>query len=89
MKLRSLAAGGLSIAFGLCLALFAIGSSAAQVKATDPLSPAKMPEIGRYQISASGPIIFMLDTTTGEAWQASSGNNRWQQLVKPLAKPKP
>jgi hypothetical protein len=91
MNLRAFLIGGVSVLFGLCLVVV-VSSTAAQVQPPPTSAPSTQPAapptlVGRYQVATSGPLLFMIDTTTGEVWQ-SNGSTRWQHIVNPLSKSK-
>jgi hypothetical protein len=90
MTLRSLLIGSVSAMFGLCLALAIVQSTAGQgpliksdpERIATPAELASLPIVGRYQITATGPFLFMVDTMTGECWKAV-GNCPWQFGIAP------
>jgi hypothetical protein len=90
MNLRTLLTGSVSAMLGLCLALAIVRSTAAQVppnkpeleRIATPAEVASLPIVGRFQIAAAGPFLFMVDTASGECWK-SIGNGPWQFVVAP------
>jgi hypothetical protein len=92
MNLRAFLIGGGSVLFGLCLVVAVVNSMAAQVQPPTTPAPSTQPAappapVGRFQVSTSGPLLFMIDTAMGEVWQ-SNGSVRWQHVVNPLSKSK-
>ncbi len=60
--------------------------SANQTMASSPSAPAPF---GRYQISANGPGIWLVDTTNGETFRIDSpsdGKSKWVPLIPPLSR---
>jgi hypothetical protein len=96
MNLRTLVIGGISAPLGLCLALAFVRSTAAQgtqpnaevERIVTPAETLSLPIVGRYQISAAGPFLYMVDTTTGECWK-SIGNGPWQFGIAPPVRRSP
>jgi hypothetical protein len=90
MNLRTLGIGCVSALLGLCLALAVVRSTAAQAppngppleRIATPAEIASLPIVGRFQIAAAGPFLFMVDSTTGECWK-SVGNGPWQFGMAP------
>jgi hypothetical protein len=81
---RTWAIAGFSAACSLALALAVVGTTSAQAPPAESAQNALA--VGRYQISAAGPVVFLVDTTNGELWQ-TTGRSHWQKAVEAL-KPK-
>jgi hypothetical protein len=90
MKLRTLVIVSVSAMLGMGMALAVVRSTSAQAPASGPdleriatpSEAASLPIVGRFQIAAAGPFLFMVDTVTGECWK-SVGNGPWQFGMAP------
>lgn len=85
MNLRMFLVATVSALFGLCLAFMLVSSTAAQA----PVVQAAPAVVGRYQMApwfgdAGTQQLFVIDTTTGECWQKTTGNPTWQSLMLPI-----
>ena len=80
----------LSIAAAILVGCLIGGSLLGQRTAAQ--APAAQP-VGRYQLSAAGAgvgtVAYVIDTTTGQVWQRSRTDAKWEEFGSPTDKPDP
>jgi hypothetical protein len=78
----SLASHAAVLVFGLVVGSFLNRPSVGQPQ------PVQAGPVGRYQMVVArelGPVIFAVDTTTGQVWSKAAQNVNWQDAGTPLA----
>jgi hypothetical protein len=78
----------LSIAAAILVGCLIGGSVLGQRTAAQVLAPEQ--PVGRYQLSAAGAgggtVAYVIDTATGQVWQRSRTDTKWEEFGSPTDK---